>query len=90
LPPLYDTPNSAYKDLAFGLLAMDRKAWFEAESSFRHALLEMPYLEPACSRPAVVKIKQGMTEEGERILSQCDAIFPDSERRKRVGQMLQQ
>jgi hypothetical protein len=89
LGPLHDTPDSAYKDLALGLVAMDHRAWPEAESFFRHALLEMPYLEPACSRLAFVRIKQGATEEGERILRQCDAIFPDSERRKRVGQMLE-
>jgi len=89
LAPLHDTPDSAYKDLSLGLVAMDHRAWSEAETFLRRALIEMPYLEPACSRLAVVKIKEGMTEEGERALRQCDAIFPDSERRKRVGQMLQ-
>ena len=89
LAPLRETPDSAYKNLAFGLLAMDRNAFPEADAYFRRALLELPYLEPACCDLAIAKIKEGMPEEAEQVLSQCDAIFPDRERRKRIARIVQ-
>ena len=88
LPPLRDTPNSPYRNLALGQSAMERWAWLEAESFLGRALKEMPWLEPACSRLAFVKIKQGKMEESERVFRRCDAIFPDRDRRKRVEEML--
>ena len=86
LPPLHETPDSPYRDLALGVSAVDRKALSEAEAYFRRALAEMPYLEPACSDLAIVKMREGMPAEADKVLVRCDTIFPDRGRRQRATQ----
>jgi hypothetical protein len=73
-------PDSAYRDYALGLLAIDRNDLAEARTRLTAALARAPYLRRACNGLAFTELQSGDPDAGWQTLARCEAFFPDPER----------
>jgi len=75
-------PDSAHRDYALGVLAIDRNDLAEAHTRLTAALARAPYLRRACNGLAFTEVRGGDPGAGRRTIERCEDVFPDPERWK--------
>jgi tetratricopeptide (TPR) repeat protein len=80
--PLEQTPDSPWKSLARAVMAAQQGQWAEAETGYRRALEQMPYMQMACYGLAEVEAMQKRTDAALEQVRECNRIYPEPEKKK--------